>query len=70
MLTAKKDKIAENWKVKADEIWSCGHYPFNGIINHAMGKRVDTTNGMGAAGCGNCGHVPCDRATEIPENLK
>lgn len=69
VLTAKTDKIAENWKVKADEIWGCGHYPFNGVINHAMDKRVDTTNGQGAAACGNCGHVPCDRATEKPAGL-
>ncbi len=43
--------------------------PFNGVINAAMDKRVGYHERSGAAACGNCGHVQCDRA-EIPEHLK
>ena len=69
VLTAKTDKIAENWKPKADEIWSCGHFPFNGVINDVLDKRVDTTCG-GTCDCGNLGHVQTDHPTEKPSNLK
>ena len=41
----------------------------NGVINAAMDKRVGHHERPGAAACGNCGHVQCDRA-EIPEHLK
>ncbi|MEF9990362.1 MAG: radical SAM protein [Christensenellaceae bacterium] len=57
-LTAKTDKVAENWKGTADEIWSKGHYPYKGCINYALEKSIDTTKdntGTCAGGCGSCG---------------
>ena len=68
MLTAKTENIAANWKGRADEIWACGHYPHNAVINHALDKRVDTTCG-GTADCGNCGRIKVDRPTEKPANI-
>ncbi|MDL2237739.1 radical SAM protein [Christensenellaceae bacterium OttesenSCG-928-K19] len=68
VLTAKTDPIAAAWKPVADQIWSCGHYPHNAIINHALQKRVDLTCG-GTADCGNCGRIKVDRPTEKPAHI-
>jgi MoaA/NifB/PqqE/SkfB family radical SAM enzyme len=69
VLTAKTNNIAENWKPKADEIWACGHYPFNAVINSVLDKRVDTTCG-GTCDCGNLGHLEVDRPTEKPSDME
>ena len=66
MLTAKTDTIAKNWKTKGRRNLELRYYPFNGIINHAMDKRVDTTNGQGAAAVVTADMFRCDRATEKP----
>lgn len=67
-LTAKTEKIAEKWKKKADEMWACGHYPYNAVINRVLETRVDTTCN-GTADCGNCGRIRVDRPTEKPAHL-
>ncbi len=64
-LTSKTDPIAAKWKVRADELWSCGHYPHNAIINHAMDKKVDNAH----EDCGHCGRIKVDRETEKPAHL-
>jgi MoaA/NifB/PqqE/SkfB family radical SAM enzyme len=69
VLTAKTDAIAEKWKVKADALWSCGHFPFNGVINSTLDIKVDTTCG-GTCDCGHLGHIKTDRPTEKPSNIK
>ncbi|MGI6152919.1 MAG: hypothetical protein ACOYJB_03660, partial [Christensenellaceae bacterium] len=67
-LTAKTEPIADKWKTKADELWACGHYPHNAVINYAMDKRVDVTCG-GTKDCGHCGRIKVDRETEKPAHL-
>jgi MoaA/NifB/PqqE/SkfB family radical SAM enzyme len=68
VLTAKTDGVAAKWKEKADELWSCGHFPHNAVINYALDKRVDTTCD-GTADCGHCGRIHVDRPTEKPANI-
>lgn len=64
-LTAKTKPVADKWKVKADEIWEKGHFPFAGCTNPALNKYVDTTTDGMAEGCGNMGHPEWEGNEEL-----
>ena len=59
-LTGKTVKVAEKWKVTADEMWEKYHFPFAGCINDALDKNVDTTQ----SGCGSCNNCASAQSSE------
>jgi len=59
-LTGKTIKVAEKWKVTADEMWEKYHFPFAGCINDALDKNVDTTQ----SGCGSCNNCASAQSSE------
>jgi hypothetical protein len=54
ILTGKTVQVADKWKVTADELWEASHYPFNGCINRALDKVVDTTKTSCGGSCDKC----------------